>query len=95
MIDRSPIRRFLDQRGEVASYHPHALQKVMVSRDVLHDWRELDASAWRTEGWEDVEELTAPGKNDEEFRRALEKVLPVAEILVVEAPPDYLQVAPI
>jgi hypothetical protein len=48
--DRSPIRRFLDERDEVASYYPNAPQKVVVSRDLLLDWRRLDATAWRAEG---------------------------------------------
>jgi hypothetical protein len=95
MKGRSPIRRFLDERDEVAAYHPHALQKVFVSRDVLRDWRDLDAGAWRAEGWEDAGELAAPGQSEEEFRQALEKALAVTEVQVVESPPDYLEVAPV
>lgn len=95
MTERSPIRRFLAERDEVASYHPHAMQKVLVSRDILRDWRELDASEWRAQGWEDVTELTSPDQSDEDFRRALVGILSVAEVQVVEAPPDYLEVAPV
>lgn len=95
MMERSPIRRFLAERDEVAGYHPNAVRKVMISRDVLRHWRALDASDWRAEGWEDVAELPAPDRSDEDFRRALEGILSVAEVQVVDSPPDYLAVAPI
>jgi len=95
MKDRSPIRRFLDERDEVAGYYPNASHKIVVSRDIFHEWRELDAGAWQDEGWADVGTLTAPGQSDDEFRQALESVLSVAEIQILEAPPDYLEVTPI
>ncbi len=95
MKERSPIRRFLDERDEVAGYYPNAPQKVVVSRDVLLDWRQLDATAWRAEGWEAVGGLTAADQSDDDFRRALEGLLSVAEVQVVEAPPDYLAVTPL
>jgi hypothetical protein len=95
MKDRSPIRRFLDECDEVAGYHPNASHKIVVSRDILHEWRDLDASAWRAEGWEDVAAVTAPGQDDEGFRQVLESALSVAAIQIVEAPPDYLEVTPI
>lgn len=95
MKDRSPIRRLLEERDEVASHHPNAPQKVVVSRDVLVDWRRLDATAWRAEGWEDAGRLASPDLSDDDFRRALEGVLSLAEVRVVEAPPDYLEVTPL
>jgi hypothetical protein len=95
MRDRSPIRRFMDNRAEVAAYHPHALQKVIVSHDVLRDWRALDASIWKAEGWGEVPELAVPCASDDEFRRVLETILPVTEIRVVELPTDYLEVTPV
>jgi hypothetical protein len=95
MRERSPIRRYLDGRDAVATYHPHALQKVAVSRDVLRDWRELDVNDWRAEGWEDVSDLATPIASDEEFRRVLERVLPITEVRVVDSPPDYLEVIPL
>jgi hypothetical protein len=94
MKDRTPIRRYLDECDKVASYYPNAPQKVVVSRDVLLDWRRLDATAWRAEGWQEVGDLT-PDQSDDDFRRALEGLLAVVEIQVVEAPPDYLEVTPL
>ena len=95
MDDRSLIQRFLNECDEVAQYHPHSQRMVTLSRDILDAWRGLDASDWRAERWEDIGDLTAPDKTDEEFRHALEQALSVAEIRVVEAPPDYMQVTPV
>jgi hypothetical protein len=95
MSDRSPIRRFLDGREEVAAYHPNAMQRVTVSRDVLRDWHQLDASTWKAEGWEDVPDLAEPRESDDAFCRFLETVLPITRIQVVEAPPDYLEITPV
>jgi hypothetical protein len=95
MRDRLPLHRFLDERDEVADYHPNASHKIVLSRDILNEWRRLDANARRDAGWEDVGALAAPGQSDEEFRQALVSVLSVAEIQVVESPPDYLEVTPV
>ncbi len=65
MTDRSPPRRLVEERDEVAGHHPDASQKVVVSRDIIREWRGLGADAWRSEGWDDVGALTAPGPSDD------------------------------
>jgi hypothetical protein len=85
----------VEERDEVAGYPPNASQKIVISRDIFREWRGLDADAWRAEGWDDVGALMAPGQGDDEFRHALEDVLSVAEIQIVESPPDYLEVTPV